>query len=171
MINKLSICWLCWKPMMKKWWKCTKYPSAQILHNYLPRIPWFPQIWFFFRPLNGTDLKSEYLTSFTYLRYHFKIDSSCKMKLQCTARILIDNHYFDVLCLSFNVSFIHIIGGYVPQPMTWYHVYWYRMIWSQKESFHVILCHAAIICLIFTTHHWSNLLAFYLAHIAPMLDI
>jgi len=133
MINKPSICWLCWKPMMMKWSKCTKYLSAQIClesHNFLKSD-------FFCWPRIGTDLKSEYLTSFTYLRYHFEIDFFCKMKLQCTAQILIGkttslmffafpqcilHTYHWRLCAWVHGTISRVLFEAIRHQLTWYRV-------------------------------------------------
>lgn len=101
MENKPSNCWLWLKAMMMKW-KCTRTHlhklSTELFAFSIPAISWN-----LISTQNATedDLKSEYLTSFHISSISSQRSSLFrKMKLNCTALILIDNlHYFDVLCL------------------------------------------------------------------------
>jgi len=101
MENKPSNCWLWLKAMMMKW-KCTRTHlhklSTELFAFRIPAISWN-----LISTQNATedDLWSEYLTSFHISSISSQRSSLFrKMKLNCTALILIDNlHYFDVLCL------------------------------------------------------------------------
>jgi len=101
MENKPSNCWLWLKAMMMKW-KCTRTHlhklSTELFAFSIPAISWN-----LISPQNATedDQWSEYLTSFHISSISSQRSSLFrKMKLNCTALILIDNfHYFDVLCL------------------------------------------------------------------------
>ena len=140
MINKPSICWLCWKPMMMKWSKCTKYLSAQICpesHNFLKSD-------LFSGPEMGQILRVNIWRVSHILDIISRLTSSARWNYTVHG-----NHYFDVLGLPSMYPSNISLAVMCLSP-------WHDTT-DDSNSFDVVSRHETITCLIFTNpHHWST---------------
>lgn len=133
MINKPSICWLCWKPMMMKWSKCTKYLSAQICpesHNFLKSD-------LFSGPEMGQILRVNIWRVSHILDIISRLTSSARWNYTVHG-----NHYFDVLCLPSMYPSNISLAVMCLSP-------WHDTTYD-SNSFDVVSRHETIIRLIFT---------------------